>query len=943
MGTSEYRPLREGNNADMCRGIDASCVGLRLFSWMNARGDGGVKTFSFLKRHKLSLVIALALLMVQAYCELTLPTIMSQIVDTGISRGGIDSVVPERIGQDALADVELFLSEAEKTSVEAAFSAPDADGVRTLTGTDAERAELEDFLGQAEMLTYQFKQGVATEQLTTSLEHAQPAASDEAAGGPSTGSAQEPSSAAGRASSASTSSDAVGTASPSSSEAAGTAASSAAASSSPSDMAPGDAAASASSAAPASPDLTAALGDTIDTADLRTLIDAGALSADQLVEARAQLMDELGDTADTVVEARAVAFVKAAYARAGVDTDQIQTGYLMREGAIMLGYALLGALCAVGAAANASRTAARVARDLRHDVYARVLSFSPAEMAEFSEASLITRATNDIQQIQMVLVMCMRIVLFAPCMGIGAVVKVAGFGATGLQWIIVAGLIVISCVIGVLMALTMPRFRRMQELVDANNLVAREILTGIMPIRAFGRACSEEGRYDEANRALTGTYIFTNRAMSFMMPLMMVIMNVISVAIVWFGGHGVDAGTMQVGDLMAYMNYTMQVVMSFMIITMVAVMLPRADIASERVQQVLARTSSIEDPVASLAGARRLMTAEGEEMPWRGELAFKDVSFSYPGADEPTISHVSFTVRPGQTLGIIGSTGVGKSTLVQLIPRLYDVTAGSVTLDGIDVRQIGLRELRAQIGYVPQKGMLFSGDIASNIAFGNADMDATDIEWAAQTAQASEFIALKPEGLASPIAQGGTNVSGGQRQRLAIARALAIRPKVLVFDDSFSALDYKTDAALRAALAEQAGRTAQVIVAQRIATIMHADQIVVLDDGRVVGQGTHEELLRSCQAYREIATSQLSAAELGLGETGAVEPGLSGGTPAAELDSDKAATPAPGPREPEATAGPSSNEPGATAEPDSREPGATAEPNPHDAACRGAHAEGGVA
>lgn len=376
MGTSEYCPLREGNNADMCRGIDASCVGLRLFSWMDARGDGGVKTFSFLKRHKLSLVIALALLMVQAYCELTLPTIMSRIVDTGISRGGIDSVVPERIGQDALADVELFLSEAEKTSVEAVFSAPDADGVRTFTGTDAERAELEDFLGQAEMLAYQFEQGVDTEQLTASLEQAQPAASGEAAGGPPTGSAQEPSSVAGQASSASTSPDAVGTASSSSSEAEGGAAvSSGAASSSASDAAAGDAAASASSAAPASPYLAAALGDTVDAADLRTLIDAGALSADQLVEARTQLMHELGDTVDTVVEARAVVFVKAAYARAGVDTDQIQTGYLMREGAIMLGYALLGALCAVGAAANASRTAARVARDLRHDVYARPVVF----------------------------------------------------------------------------------------------------------------------------------------------------------------------------------------------------------------------------------------------------------------------------------------------------------------------------------------------------------------------------------------------------------------------------------------------------------------------------------------------------------------------------------------------------------------------------------------
>lgn len=778
-----------------------------------------MKTFSFLRHHKANLLLALVLLMIQAYSELTLPSIMSGIVDTGISRGGIESVVPDEITVDDLSDLELFLTPDEVSQVSSAYGAADDAGVRSFIGSEDDRRALEGFLGQAEMLVFQLDKGIASDQLLESMGTdaatalgARPLAE----GGAPSGS--------------------------------------------------GDPSSDAPDAQAAAGQLPSVMGKTIDMEDIRTLVQVGVMSVDELVAARGSLMDALGDSGETIVTSQAIEFVKRAYENAGIDLGAVQTDYLIREGAIMLGYALVAALCAIAAAYNASRTAAKVARDLRHDVYERVLSFSPAEMGAFSEASLITRATNDIQQIQMVLVMCMRMVLFAPCMGVGAVAKVVGFGSTGLQWIIVVGLVVISVVIGLLMALTMPKFRRMQDLVDRNNLVAREIITGIMPIRAFGRSASEEERYDEANRALTGTYIFTNRAMSFMMPVMMMIMNVISIAIVWFGGHGVDAGTMQVGDLMAYMNYTMQVIMSFMIITMVAVMLPRADIASERVQAVLATTSSVADPASSMTGAQRHMTADGEELPWTGVLSFDDVSFAYPGAEEPTIEHVTFTVRPGQTLGVIGSTGVGKSTLVQLIPRLYDATEGSVTVDGVDVRRMDLKELRSLIGYVPQKGMLFSGDIASNIAYGDPDLPDERIERAARIAQAADFIEEKPEGYASPISQGGTNVSGGQRQRLAIARALAIDPKILVFDDSFSALDYKTDFELRAALAREARGSAVVIVAQRVATIMHADQIIVLDDGRVVGQGTHDELLRTCDAYREIAMSQLSSAELGFDE-----------------------------------------------------------------------------
>ena len=758
-----------------------------------------MKIFKFLANHKINFLIALVLLFAQANCELTLPGLMSNIVDIGISQGGISSTVPEQIPADQLDDVELFLTKDERDLVEKTFTGADAAGVRTFAGTDAERDELEGPMGEAEMLVYQLNQGIEASQFAESL---------------------------GMGSSAGTSSEAQ--------EA-------------------------------VRQQMSALLGDTVTMKTINSLVDSGVITRDQLLEGRHELVRELGDTGDSIIQSRAIEFVKDAYREAGVDLNDVQTGYLFSEGLTMLAYALFSALCAILAAYNASKTAAVVARDLRHDLYARVLSFAPAEMEKFSAASLITRATNDIQQIQMVLVMCLRIVLFAPCMGLGAVVRVLST-PTGLEWILVLAIVAIAITIGILMGLTMPKFRIMQKLVDRNNLVAREIVTGIMPIRAFGRQVYEQERYDEANRELTGTYIFTNRCMTMLMPVMMIVMNATTVGIVWFGGQGVDAGTLMVGDLMAYINYVMQVIMSFMILTMISVMLPRADVAAERVQEVLATESSIEDP----APERRVSRERGEG--WHGTVAFNDVTFAYPDADEPTLEHVSFTAEPGKTCAIIGSTGCGKSTLVQLIPRLYDVSEGSITLDGVDIRDIGLEELRRTIGYVPQKRMLFSGTIESNIKYGDPAMPDDDMVRAAEIAQATEFIDAKPDGYQSPIAQGGSNVSGGQNQRLSIARALAIRPKVLVFDDSFSALDYKTDSVLRAELAERASDAAIIIVAQRIATIMHAEEILVLDDGRIVGRGTHEELLRSCPEYLEIAKSQLSPEELGLAEDGVVDP-----------------------------------------------------------------------
>ena len=539
-----------------------------------------------------------------------------------------------------------------------------------------------------------------------------------------------------------------------------------------------------------------------------------------------------------------------------VGSEAGNSAYLGHMALVMFGFCVGSLAAAVLSGLIASRVAAAVARDLRRDVFAKVMSFSPAEVNRFSQSSLITRCTNDVQQIQNMIVIMLRMVMFAPVMGIVAVVQVMTMGG-GLTWIVVAALLAVLGIVAVLFTLTMPRFKVMQSLVDRVNLLAREMLDGIMTIRAFGRQGHELKRFDAASGDLRDAQLFVNRAMTLMMPLMMLVMNVATVAIVWFGSHGVAAGAMQAGDMMAFISYAMMIVMSFLVVSMVAVILPRAEVSVGRVQEVLDVTPAVREPKNPVAPA--------EDAP-SGRLVFDHVGFHYPDAEGNVVSDVSFATMPGKVTAIVGSTGSGKSTLVQLVPRLYDPTAGTITLDGVDTRKMSLADLRSRVGYVPQQGFLFSGTIASNVAFGTDGASEKDLLRAIDVAQATELVTEKEDGLKTTIAQGGTNVSGGQRQRLAIARALATRPEVLVLDDSFSALDYATDARLRQALAREQADTAVLVVAQRIATVMGADQIIVLDEGRVVGQGTHEELLRSCPEYLEIAKSQLSAKELGLAE-----------------------------------------------------------------------------
>ena len=539
-----------------------------------------------------------------------------------------------------------------------------------------------------------------------------------------------------------------------------------------------------------------------------------------------------------------------------VGSEAGNSAYLGHMALVMFGFCVGSLAAAVLSGLIASRVAAAVARDLRRDVFAKVMSFSPAEVNRFSQSSLITRCTNDVQQIQNMIVIMLRMVMFAPVMGIVAVVQVMAMGG-GLTWIVGAALLAVLGVVAVLFTLTMPRFKVMQSLVDRVNLLAREMLDGIMTIRAFGRQGHELKRFDAASGDLRDAQLFVNRAMTLMMPLMMLVMNVATVAIVWFGSHGVAAGAMQAGDMMAFISYAMMIVMSFLVVSMVAVILPRAEVSVGRVQEVLDVTPAVREPKNPVAPA--------EDAP-SGRLVFDHVGFHYPDAEGNVVSDVSFATMPGKVTAIVGSTGSGKSTLVQLVPRLYDPTAGTITLDGVDTRKMSLADLRSRVGYVPQQGFLFSGTIASNVAFGTDGASEKDLLRAIDVAQATELVTEKEDGLKTTIAQGGTNVSGGQRQRLAIARALATRPEVLVLDDSFSALDYATDARLRQALAREQADTAVLVVAQRIATVMGADQIIVLDEGRVVGQGTHEELLRSCPEYLEIAKSQLSAKELGLAE-----------------------------------------------------------------------------
>ena len=585
----------------------------------------------------------------------------------------------------------------------------------------------------------------------------------------------------------------------------------------------------------------------------------GMMSAKDIQKSREEIEKKMNDIGESTLFSTGVAYATKCDKAAGVDIDKIQTDYLWKEGGRMLGIAFMILVAAIGVGFLASKVGASVGRDLRGKIYKKVMGFSNAEMNRFSTASLITRSTNDIQQIQMVTAVMLRLLLYAPIIGIGGIIKVYQTGA-GMEWIIALAVVVILGFVMLLVSMAMPKFKIMQILVDGLNLVSREILTGLSVIRAFGREKTEEERFDEANKKLTGTQLFTNRIMTFMMPGMMFIMYSVTILITWVSAQKIDAGTLQVGAMTAFITYAMQIVMAFLMMTAMSIMVPRAGVAADRIDEVLKTEASVQN-------VKKPETLKEH----KGVLEFSHVDFKYPGAEHNVLSDIDFKVEPGKTTAIIGSTGCGKSTLVNLIPRFYDVTGGQITLDGKDIRRISMEELREEIGFVPQKGVLFSGTIASNLRFGKADATDEDIKEAAEIAQATEFIETKKEKYDSPIAQGGSNVSGGQKQRLAIARAIAKKAKVLVFDDSFSALDMKTDAALRKELNEKVQDASIVIVAQRVSTILHADQILVLDDGRIVGKGTHEELLKNCEVYLQIAKSQLSEKELGLEKLGLAE------------------------------------------------------------------------
>lgn len=572
---------------------------------------------------------------------------------------------------------------------------------------------------------------------------------------------------------------------------------------------------------------------------------------DQMLETVNQKID---DMQESILEQAAIQEVKNEYKAIGMNTDSIQNQYIIMAGLKMLGISLIIMISAISIMCLSARVAARLAKTLREKVFKKVLRFSNKEFSEYSTASLITRSTNDIQQIQGLIAILFRVLVYAPIIGIGGFLRVLNQSDNSMAWIIGVAIVAILFVVATLFIIAMPRFKKLQQLIDKLNLVAREILTGLPVIRAFNTEKKEEKRFDKANMDLTKTNLFVNRAMSFMMPTLMLIMNGISLLIVWVGAHGIDNGTMQVGNMMAFIQYTMQIVMSFLMISMVSIMLPRASVSANRINEIIETDEAIKDSKEP----KKLNPNK------KGLVEFKNVSFRYPDSDEEVLSDISFTAEPGKTTAIIGSTGSGKSTIVNLIPRFYDITSGNLLIDGVDIKDISNKDLRKIIGFVPQKGILFSGTIESNIKYGNPSMSDEQMIEAAQIAQATEFIESKPEKYQEPIAQGGSNVSGGQKQRLSIARAIAIDPEILVFDDSFSALDFKTDSILRAELAKKTQDKTVIIVAQRINTILNADQIIVLEDGKVVGKGTHEELIKTNETYKQIALSQLSAEELNL-------------------------------------------------------------------------------
>lgn len=729
--------------------------------------------FKYAASYWKAMIAIMLILFVQAYCDLSLPTYTSNIVNVGIQQGGIEDEIPEQIAREEMDKLLLFVSEEDGQKVMDAYEEDtesyekDAYVLKeSVSGDEEQMKELQDILKLPMMMTTGFESGSdMTKEVESQLKSSLP-------------------------------------------------------------------------------DGTVSEDTTI--FDIMKMLPGEQRTA--MVEKMGEQMDDLPDT---ILDQAAVSYCKSVYQDLGMDMEKIQTGYLAKTGGMMIALAFLGMAASVLVGFLASRVGASAGRDLRGRVFHKVVGFSNHEFNQFSTASLITRSTNDIQQIQMLIVMLLRMVLYAPILAIGGVFQVMKTNVS-MSWIIGLAVIIIACMVLLLFVVAMPKFKMLQKLVDKLNLVTREILTGLSVIRAFSTEKHEEKRFDDANVELTKTNLFVNRAMTFMMPAMMLVMNGVSVLIVWTGAHGISDGQMQVGDMMAFIQYTMQIIMGFLMLCMISIMLPRAAVAADRVEEVLKSETIICDPERP-----EVLPEQGE-----GVLSFDHVSFKYPGADEDVLQDITFTARPGQTTAIIGSTGSGKSTLVNLIPRFYDVTEGKITLDGIDIRDIKQHDLREKLGYVPQKGVLFSGNIASNIMFGNQDGTEEEMKEAAEIAQATEFIETKPEGYESPIAQGGSNVSGGQKQRLSIARAIAKHPQVFIFDDSFSALDYKTDVTLRHALAEKTRESTVLIVAQRISTILHAEQILVLDDGKIVGKGTHAELLKNCEVYREIAESQLSRAEL---------------------------------------------------------------------------------
>ena len=717
-----------------------------------------LKLFGYVKDKWHYFVLIVLLLLLQAYCDLSLPDYTSKIVNVGIQQKGVEDGVPDEIREDSMKKLFLFMDEEEQAEIEESYTLE--NGIYTLNEINTEtKEELNSIFGIPMLVVSGLSSD--SEEVTAIRQQMQ---------------------------------------------------------------IPED-------------------------ADIFQVFEQ--MPKEQLEQMFADMADKFEEMPDTIITQAAVAYVQSEYTEMGIDIDRMQSNYVMAAGLKMLGLALLGMLAAVCVTFLSCRIAASLGRNLRNGVYRKVLSFSGNELNRFSTASLITRSTNDIQQIQMMLTMLFRIVLYAPILGVGGIFKVLNTDAS-MTWILAVAVGAIILLVAVLLKVAMPRFTKLQTLIDKLNLVAREILNGIPVIRAFSTEKHEEERFEKANMDLTQTNLFVNRCMSFMMPVMMLIMNGTTVLIMYNGSHAVDAGNMQVGNMMAFIQYAMQIIMSFLMLTMLSIMLPRANVSAKRINEVMETEISIKDA----------KTTKKADTFIKGNVVFDHVSFKYPGAEENVLSDITFAAKKGQTVAFIGSTGSGKSTLVNLIPRFFDVTEGTIYVDGVDVRELSLKDLRDKLGYVPQKGVLFSGTIDSNIRYGRENATETEVKWAAEIAQTWNFISEKSEGLNSPIAQGGTNVSGGQKQRLSIARAIAKQPEIYIFDDSFSALDYKTDIVLRRALKHETKDATTLIVAQRISTILHADHIIVLDEGRIVGQGTHKELLKTCDVYNQIAMSQLSEEEL---------------------------------------------------------------------------------